>query len=435
MKKITIFILKNITLISFLTFPLSAFAMGDLFRPSYNPYPVGVREDCSYKFQNSGGPAPLFTQFDVSCVKSLKSTPVVIDANCNYDDYQQSQDYKNLEIRKSTEESYNKLNKELGTLLKLVQVKIPELRTRFSKAYDNPTGQLEYEVLIGKYCQRGLPQTASQAFAMNIDVPASAISLWNEEYISSRWNQELKRLIQTYPGTDFPSLVELNIQGAQIWEKMLLCSGGDPELARYQYFTTEFNCANGSELKSEIQHYVLSVRFYFTTSFIKPLDFENTIKYKYQLIDALMGGRTEIQLNYESFPTFHPLFTQAINQILVELYPLGSKDSVNSQYFLDKLGLTDQSKATPFAQAVLQMDSIMPDGLYPQGLWPSANTAINFHLMAIRLGFLQEKISEITVNVYKAISFGPFLKLPDFYLSNRARLADEIRGMNKRYGL
>ena len=424
-------------LIGILLSPLFVSAMGNPFRPSYmiNTNPIGVNDDCSYQYESGGYNKPdLFGKvYDTTCLYILKSTPIQVGQACQYDDYKQTNEYKSQTTRVLTENQFEVLNKETLTTMKYGMFNIQKFQNYFFQIYQKPTGQLEYELLLGKYCQKAVPTNAREAFSMNVDVPANIISKWDKDYIQSRWDQELPTLTRKYPDTDFPSLIELNLQGEQIWNKMLACAQGDAELARYQYFSAQFNCAGGVELKEQIKNYVQSVRVYFATSFIKPLKID--IKYRYQLIEAINNKESAVKINYDSFPTFHPMFIQAIEQMLVDIYPVGSNDRVKMEYSAKKLGITKDRQESTLLQAISQIDHFMPNGLAPQGLWPSANISVWGQIQKVRMQYLHELVDDIEVKSFQGVAFGAFYKLPEFYGANKTKLADEVRAMSQRYGL
>lgn len=418
--------------------PLFVSAMGNPFRPAYmvNPNPIGVNEDCSFKYESGGYNRPdLFGKvYDTTCLYILKSAPISVGQDCQYDDYKQTGEYKKPLARMTTQTQFESANKEILTEIKYGLVNIQKFKEYFANIYQSPTGNLEYELLLGKYCQKATPTKAREAFSMNVDVPATIISFWDEEYIKSRWDQELESLTRKYPDTDFQSLVELNLHGAQLWKKMLTCAQGDAELARYQYFSTQFNCDGGQQLKEEIKNYVESVKIYFSTSFIKPLKID--MKYKFQVIDAVVNkDGSGVKANYDSFPTFHPLFIQAIEQMLVDIYPVGSNDQVRMEYSAKKLGINKDRPQSTLLQAISQLDHFMPNGLPPQGLWPSANFAVYSQVQRVRMQYLHELVDDIEIKNFDGLAFGSFTRLPEFYSTYRTKLADEVRLMNQRYGL
>lgn len=428
--------MKNLIWLILILFPLFGFAMGNPFRPSYHltPHAVGVNhQDCSEKYQSGSHSQLLGKTYDPTCIYILKSTPVDIDPNCNYDDYRQTENYKNEVVRETTRGRYLSINKATATGLKFGLVDVEAFQKHFGSAYYNSTGQMEFELLLGKYCQKAVPKTPQSAFATHVDVPAQVISLWSEDYIKSRWNQHIKYLTQKFPDTDFITIIELNLKGAQIWDKLLTCANGDAELARNQYFTTQFSCDRGPELKNEIKGYIQSVKMFFSTSFMKPVEIK--IKTEFDLLMAVTKKDTVVKSEYEPFPTFHPLFNQAIQQMLVDIYPVGSHDKVSLDFINNKLGLSSDRQSTTLLQVIAQINEFMPDGLPMYGLWPSASTTVHARIQNTRLQMFKLLSSNIKIENFDGIAFGAFRKLPQFYSDNKAKITDQIRELNRRYGL
>ena len=96
--------------------PLFVSAMGNPFRRSYlvNPYPIGVNEDCTHKYEGKGYGSPnLFgNTFDTTCLYIAKSIVAEVGPDCSYDDYKPSEGYKKDQTRMMTEQQFLRLNKE-----------------------------------------------------------------------------------------------------------------------------------------------------------------------------------------------------------------------------------------------------------------------------------------------------------------------------------
>ena len=421
--------MKKLLVIGFVFLaPLLASAMGSRF-PS--PFPTGIQANCKHTYEGGFGPET----YDTMCLSLAKSTPIEVKADCHYDDYVQTEKYKDPIVRSNTEQSAKAARKAAFEFIKYGLTDVQKLQSyHINNYYNQPTGRLEQELMAGKYCQRAIPTNTQNAFAANVDVPASNISLWTEDYISSLWAQDLPKLRAKHPESDFTTLVELNLKGARIWNKMLECSNNNPELARQQYFNASFQCDSGKELKQEIKHYVESVKFFFSTSFMQAMEIK--IKTNFELMQAIHNKEGIHQVNIANFPTFHPLFAQAFQQILVEIFPAGSRDTANVAFIEHKLGLTKDRQDSLLLRSISQMDDFRPDGIVPYGLWPSANYAIQVSIEQSRFRVLQSHLDgKMTITKFKGMAFGAFQRLPDFYDNNSATLVDEMRAMNKRYGL
>jgi hypothetical protein len=204
-------------------------------------------------------------------------------------------------------------------------------------------------------------------------------------------------------------------------------------LARRQYYRAQFSCDEGQALKEEIKNYVNSVRFFFSSSFIKPMKIN--VRTQFDLMFALMKRTGLYTPQYESLPTLHPLFSQVIQQILVEVFPAGSSDSVKNDFIAKRLGISKERPDSTFLQFIAQLDDFFPGGLSPMGLWPSANFSIYGQIQRTRMKLLAELAPDLKISSFNGLAFGAFMRLPEFYFENKSKLVDETRAMNQRYGV
>ena len=433
------------TLALFFLVPNLSFAMGMFYRPAMQSLfgtKTGINpKTCAFTYDGQ----TLVQEYDPTCMAGKHSRPIDVSSDCNYDDYDRDSLYKPtpglnyvdpvLRIH-GEHAALNVTNAKIQSAfqnLKLGIVKLEPFWQDFENSYKDPQGYLENELLLGKYCQRSTPTNTSQAFAINTDVPAQIISFWDQKYLKAQWKPILEPMKKQYPEFEIQEIYDMNLQAADLWDKVMKCSNQDPEASRFSYFTGEFNCPNGSELKEEIKNYVLSVRMQLTTAYKKPI--EPTSKSGILLSYAISQGQAIYKNNYPSLPSYHPLYTQALLQIMVDVFPAGTHDKVSFEEIKKRLGVKSADECTLFLQNIGQLDDLQPEGLIPMGLWPTAGITAYTQVQTTRMKLMATLLKDITVTDFSDIYIIGFRKPAPFYTQNRAQFVDEIRKMNQRYGI
>lgn len=420
--------------------PTLAWSLGSPFRGlfgsnMYQPLfsqPIGINSDCSYKYRSSD-PQVMIRQFDAVCMTIQQSKPVEVSPTCTYSDYKPDQSFKDLHVRLQQKSHYIKTLEDSSKSFRFGAANLQAVQAIQAQSLTSPTGYLEFEVLVGRYCQRQVPQSAQNAFAANVDVPAEVISFWDEDYITYLWNEAMPTLRLRDRDVDYQSIADLNIYGARLWKKMLECSDNDPELARSNYFKAEFTtCADGDALKDQIKNYVGSVRSFFTTSLLAMPELKH--KESYMVEHAISRQESLLKSRYESLPTYHPMFSQAILQILVDIYPVGRRDSKDIRDLGKRMNATEIEGSHMLAW-IAQLDILSPFGMSPWGLWPSANLTVQARIQRVRMEMLQQVLKNLELKDFDDFAFGPYHRMPRWYHENQKDLPLEVRKLNQRYGM
>ena len=426
--------------ILFFLVPQLSLAMGMFFRrgifDSLSDYEmmgqkVGInKETCAYIYASDKS---LFREYEMTCMAGKNSLPIEVSSDCNYDDYNRNNRYESIPVQLSLT---NSLDAQIEKNFQELQYGVSRLQPVWDllkSNYQNSTGYVDAELLLGKYCQRATPTTTANAFSMNTDVPAEIISFWDHKYLKNMWEPKLEYLKARYPEFEVQDIYDLNLQAADLWEKIMICADQNPEVARYSYFRGEFNCSNGLEIKDSIKNYVTSVRMQLTTSYKKPIELKT--KSAALITYSISRGEKLYESRYTSLPSYHPLYTQALLQILVDIFPAGSSDRVSLQDYQRRIGIKDSQETTLFIQNLSQLDDLWPKGLLPMGLWPTAGFTAFSQVQSKRMKLITLILKDIQITEFQDLYIKGFRKPDPFYVKNRAQLVDEIRMMNQRYGI
>lgn len=284
------------------------------------------------------------------------------------------------------------------------------------------------------YCHSKMAQNRDEIWEPGFDVPANFINQWDSSFIAEEFAGTLTP--ELTQNNDMESLLELNIEAADIWQQMLKCAAGNAEQARHSFLVNNWSCAATSpHLQQKISQYIDNVIFYYSTSHLQQLDLgEDTTLGTFKRL-ALKTGLFK---SVFQFPAFHPLFSQITRQLLAEVY-LG----VNKMTELEaKLTEEFGENGRLFFQNLSKIGHVLVKNqgrCLPWGLWPSAQRSLQaffdekfFILMGNTPAFNQAQYREFDFIGVKHCGPAEF-KLPAIYTQEKTDIARRMIAITTLY--
>ena len=166
---------------------------------------------------------------------------------------------------------------------------------------------------------------------------------------------------------DSPTLLSLNLQAAQLWKKMVNCSG-DANQARVNYSSASWQSTACPQLEIEIANFIVNLKNAYETAEIQvttPDLSEIDPSYSF-LVPSAHTKRAPL-------PSMHPLFVQVALQYAVTTIGVGQKRSFKQFVRELKRKIKSGEMTSSFYINSTQIFNMLP---YPSctshGLWPSA---------------------------------------------------------------
>jgi hypothetical protein len=242
----------------------------------------------------------------------------------------------------------------------------------------------------------------------------------------------MDQLHTKFSENDLVSLYELNLKAARLWERALACYSRNAEAVREAYARASFACIAwpGPSLSLAFAEFRQDVRGYLATSFFRTPQL--LVENRMDIALRLLNRQPLIAVSNENnLPSIHPIFSQVILELQLELFPIS--ENISSERLATRLSSSGQDR---LFLVLAHFDYYFPGrGADHFGLWPAAARAARFWRFYQMLGLLASETGG-HVRLRRPVGITTDIdhqRLPDFYLQNAQAIPVAMRDIGQRY--